>query len=92
MDLPDFPNDRMKYIFPPHENMCPDNWKVLSSNDNGVTCKRMKGPLDTTKGKCTDTKNFSNMKLKDKQCWAKECGVHWSGISNRSGANDGCDN
>ena len=68
--------------YPPEIAECPDYWKVVGIQK----CENVKD-LGTN---CTSPMDFSgsnwqgNSGLKNKNAWAKGCGVTWDGVTNNS--------
>ena len=69
--------------YPPDVAECPDYWEVTGDQ----VCKNVK---NLGNGTCAATKDFSgsewqgNQGLKNKNTWAKSCGLTWDGVTNNT--------
>ena len=75
--------------FPPVVSDCPDYWDVISNNGQKI-CKNNSKINDSSSELCKNypTNLFSvngssnDDKLCEKNKWAKDCNIHWDGITN----------
>jgi hypothetical protein len=77
-------------VFPPVVTDCPDYWSVTYNAANEVICKNNQINSGYAKDTCRNypTSRFSVNgtseadKLCEKSKWAKDCNIHWDGITN----------
>ena len=66
---------KQNLVFPPQTGQCPDFWSLGAS---GTKCYN----THNLGNKCASPTDFSQMTMKDKCDFAKDCSIGWDGITN----------
>ena len=83
--------------YPPVISDCPDYWDVDFSNNGFIQCNKNNAPTNTGSSNTAEcpaypTASFNDATKSDadklclKHKWAKDCNIHWDGITNNSQA------
>ena len=78
-------------VFPPVVTDCPDYWNVAYNSANQVECRH--NQINSGKADPSYCRNYPTSRfgvsgssdadiLCEKSKWAKECNIHWDGITN----------